>query len=82
MFQLFRKTKQSGVEAKLSIQGMHCSSCALNIDDELEEVTGVFSSSTKYATATTVIRYDAAQVSLQELKQKISDLGYQVSDTH
>ncbi|MFJ3927043.1 cation transporter [Streptomyces sp. NPDC090022] len=43
---LFRKKKNEAAEADgptvdLVVDGMHCSSCALLIDDELEEVDGV-----------------------------------------
>ena len=34
---------------KLQIQGMHCSSCAMNIDFDLEDLDGVKSAKTSYA---------------------------------
>src|SRR5205085_6844385 len=38
-------------EVTFKISGMHCTSCAMNIDGEIEELEGVLSSSTHYARA-------------------------------
>lgn len=40
------RSEQSGPHVVLKVDGMHCASCGLLIDDELEDVPGVRSSST------------------------------------
>ncbi len=66
----------------LQISNMHCTSCALNIDCDLEDLTGVKSANTDYATSRLVVSYDPNQVSIEQIIATISNLGYQVSSTH
>ena len=58
---------------------MHCSSCALNIDGELEDVEGIFEASTSYAKATTKVRFDPKKVDKKKLVNAIEVAGYKVS---
>ena len=60
----------------LSITGMHCTSCAMNIDGELEDTDGVTESSTNYAKAMTTVTFDESKVSEQVLIKSIETLGY------
>lgn len=79
MFKLFAKPKPKGTLLTLHISGMHCTSCSLNIDGELEDLPGVYSSTTSYAKSQTVIDYNPKQVSLDKLHQTIEKLGYKIS---
>lgn len=60
------------------LSGLHCTSCALTIDLDLEEVAGVKKSTTSYAASQTVVEYDPALVSPETLKQTIAKSGYRV----
>ncbi|WP_371589011.1 cation transporter [Streptomyces virginiae] len=59
-----RKSSQADHEAAdpgtilLRIEGMHCSSCVLLIDEELEELPGVRSARTSLRAARTVVHLD------------------------
>lgn len=56
-----RKSKVgAGPQVVLQVEGMHCTSCGLLIDDELEEVAGVRSASTDYRSGRTLVRLDDA----------------------
>lgn len=48
---------------KLKITGMHCTSCAMNIDGELEDTEGIKESKTNYAKQQTEVTYDPEIVS-------------------
>ncbi len=61
---------------QLNIDGMHCSSCAMNIDFDLEDVEGVDSSKTSYAKSKCVIEFDDEKVSIEKLIQTIKETGY------
>jgi hypothetical protein len=41
MFDFFKKKQPQGSQLHLTITGMHCTSCAMNIDGVLEETDGV-----------------------------------------
>lgn len=58
------------------ITGMHCASCAMNIDDELEDTTKIISVSTNYAKAQTVVEFDSAVISEKEIIGIINKVGY------
>lgn len=63
---------------KLKIKGMHCVSCAMNIDGALEELPGVQSVTTNYAKGVTEITWQEKAPDLQKIKHVISELGYSV----
>lgn len=51
----------------LNILGMHCTSCAMNIDGELEDTEGVKESRTNYAKQQTQVTFDPEIVSVNKL---------------
>ncbi len=59
------------------ITGMHCTSCAMLIDGDLEDTHGVQSATTNYAKAETEIDFNEAIISDEQLVQVIKNLGYQ-----
>lgn len=63
-------------KTKLKIDGMHCGSCAVGIDDSLEELPGVERASTSYARGRTKLVYDERQVDLETIRGVITQLGY------
>lgn len=61
---------------KLKIVGMHCNSCALNIDFDLEDLDGVCSSKTSYARQVTEVEYVEDEIGIEKILEKIKDTGY------
>ena len=58
------------------ITGMHCGSCAMNIDGELEDTGKIISVSTSYAKAQTMVEFDSAKISEAEIIESIKKVGY------
>lgn len=77
MFSFFKK-KPAGETIKLKLSGLHCTSCSLNIDGEIEELKGVISSNTSYAKQESVIVYDSKLVTPVKFKEIIEKLGYTI----
>lgn len=69
------------VKKKLKIEGMHCSSCALLIDMDLEDLEGVKSAETSYAKSETKVEYDEGKVDLRKILHIIKEAGYQATNT-
>jgi copper chaperone CopZ len=67
------------IKTKFKISGMNCGSCAMNIDFELEDLTGVISVKTSYAKGETELEFDEDKIDIQTVTGKIKDLGYEVS---
>lgn len=61
----------------LQIIGMHCTSCAINIDFELEDVEGVIESQTDYVKQKTVVTYEPDAVTSDQMIDVIHKLGYE-----
>ncbi len=74
-----KEIKPNNQAVTLHIDGMHCVSCAMNIDGELEELDGVSSANTNYAKGITVISYDSEKASIAKLTEVIEGLGYRVT---
>lgn len=60
----------------LKIVGMHCTSCALTIDLDLEDLPGVKNAKTSYVKQYTEVEYDPQKVSEEQLLETISAAGY------
>lgn len=60
------------------ISGMHCNTCSLNIDWELEETKGVKEVSTSYAKQETNITYDDELITSEGVIEAIKKVGYDV----
>lgn len=63
-------------KSTLVVTGMHCTSCSILIDETLEEIAGVVSSSTDLRRETTTVEYDPAQTNLTVIADEIVKLGY------
>ena len=74
----FPKKKPTGTEVVFELHGMHCTSCAMNIDGALEDTPGVIKSQTSYAKGKVVVEFDPQRVSPKQLVDMIAKEGYQV----
>lgn len=64
------------VKKKFKITDMHCSSCALTIDMELEQLDGVMESRTSYAKGETEVELDPKKVKDDVVVDVIKRSGY------
>ena len=64
------------VKKKLKIDGMHCTSCAMNIDFDLEDLDGVKSAKTSYAKQESEIEFDEEKVDTKKIIETIKKTGY------
>ncbi|GAB2956441.1 hypothetical protein GCM10023080_014590 [Streptomyces pseudoechinosporeus] len=66
----------TGPQVVLLVEGMHCSSCGLLIDDELEDIPEVRSSSTDVNAARTTVRLEeGADVDTAALVAAVEQAG-------
>lgn len=59
------------------ISGMHCASCAVNIESELGKISGVKKANVNYALASASVDHEASVMDHQ-LHETVKGLGYQV----
>lgn len=69
------------VKKKLKIAGMHCSSCAMTIDFDLEDLEGVIAARTSYAKCECEIEFDPEKVNEEKVIETIKKSGYIIAST-
>jgi copper chaperone CopZ len=62
----------------LSVPSVHCHACKLNIEEALDDLTGVDSGSVDLATKSVTLTYDPDVVELAAITEAIEDAGYPV----
>ena len=62
---------------KLQINGMRCSSCAMNIDFELEDLKGIKGAKTSYAREECEVEFEKKEIQLGKILETIEKMGYQ-----
>ncbi len=60
----------------LAVQGMHCGSCGILIDEALEDLDGVQRSQTSVRAETTTVQVDLDTCTVDTLIAEITSLGY------
>ena len=58
------------------ITGMHCTSCAMNIDGEIEDTEKVKNVKTSYAKQETEVEYDPEEITEEEIIKAVEKAGY------
>jgi copper chaperone len=61
------------------IEGMHCASCALLIDDGLHDLPGVRSTQTRAKAGLSTVQLDLTQSRPEDVISAIEQLGYHAS---
>jgi Cu+-exporting ATPase len=64
----------------LKIGGMHCASCAINVEKALAETNGITSANVSFPLEQAKITYDPELVSVSEMKKVIESAGYSASE--
>lgn len=65
----------------IHISGMHCASCATNIQRKLTKLSGVTSASVSYANEQATIEFDEKKGSMHAVNKTITSLGYTPHDS-
>ena len=60
---------------EFEVRGMHCASCAANIEKKLKKLEGVQSASVNYATRNAVVE---GTVDVKKIKEAITSVGYEL----
>lgn len=67
-------------KASLKINGIHCASCVLKIEKALQREDGVSSANVNFALGTIALEFDVQRITLEKIKNKIIEIGYEVDD--
>ena len=65
-------------EMTLRIQGMHCASCTMNVENFLIRLDGIFDVKADLTSQSAKIRYDSSKVDIDEIENVIESLGFEL----
>lgn len=65
-------------EITLRIDGMHCASCVMNVENFLKRLNGIFEVKADLTSNTARINYDKSKVDLSDMEKVIESLGFKV----
>ena len=65
-------------EMTLRIQGMHCASCTMNVENFLIRLDGIFDVKADLTSQSAKIRYDSSKVDMAEIEKTIESLGFEL----
>ena len=68
------------IKTELLINGMHCASCAVNIERALKKTKGISEANVNFALGVASVAYDPNLITPNEIKKIVSDLGYSAED--
>lgn len=68
-------------KTEFSIKGMHCASCATNIEKALKKKNGIIEASVNLISEKAIVEFDPNKINENKIKETIVGLGYKVDDT-
>ncbi len=71
-----KETKEDIGKCYITITGMHCASCARNIEKKLKNEKGVINASVSYSAGKSSIEYDSKKINEKRLADIINKMGY------
>ena len=75
-----RQIKIMATKTILKISGMHCASCAANIENAIKKENGIKSANVNFASEKLYLEFDEIEVSIVKIKNIIEKLGYKTTE--
>ena len=60
----------------IAVLGMMCASCSANVERKLNSLDGISSATVSLPTRTALVEYDDAMITLEQMKEAIDGIGY------
>ena len=64
----------------LNISGMHCASCAANIENTLKKQEGIVSINVNFANEKAYLEFDPGKITIQKIQEATKKIGYTLSE--
>ncbi|MCH7760561.1 cation-translocating P-type ATPase [candidate division TA06 bacterium] len=65
----------------MSVEGMHCADCALNIERSIQHLSGVLEATVDYINQRAVVDYDPYRIEVDQIKRAVLKPGYLIRET-
>ncbi len=64
---------------KLNVKGMHCKSCEMLVQDDLEELNGIKKIEVSHAKGFVNVEFDESKINIDKIKDIIEKRDYKVN---
>jgi len=64
----------------LKISGMHCASCASNIENALRKEKGIKTANVNFASEKLYLEFDSVEINIPKIQKIIEELGYKATE--
>jgi len=64
----------------LKIQGMHCASCSVNIENTLKKQKGILKVNVNFASEKASLEFNPEEITIEKIKKNIHKLGYEARE--
>ena len=65
-------------EVTLKLNGMHCASCVMNVENFLRRLDGIFDVKADLSSQTAQISYDKTKIAIEDMEEVINSLGFEL----
>ena len=62
----------------LQISGMHCASCAKNVENSIKSLDGIYKAEVNFSASKALVEYDPLKLTLKDIEKAVKDVGYRV----
>lgn len=66
---------------QVKVNGMHCNSCVLAVQNSLEDVDGIQSAKADLETGNVEIELDTNKVSIEDIDEAVQDVGFKLDSS-
>jgi Cu+-exporting ATPase len=73
------ESEENTQKTSLKINGMTCTSCASNIEKNINKLDGVASANVNFPTEKLTVIYDPKQIRLVDMQKSVSSIGYELN---
>lgn len=66
---------------QIKVNGMHCNSCVLAVQNSLEEVNGIKSAKADLESGNVIIDLDTSEVTINDVKEAVEEVGFELDSS-
>lgn len=66
---------------QVKVNGMHCNSCVLAVQNSLEDVDGIESAKADLESGNVEIELDSSKVTLEDIDEAVQDVGFELDSS-
>ena len=66
---------------EIKVNGMHCNSCVLAVQNSLEDVDGIYSATADLESGKVKLELNSDEVSIEDVDEAVKDAGFELDES-